>query len=316
MRISVVTPVYNEEKNVPELYRELSSVLRGMGVEYEIIAVNDRSTDGTAAALDAIAAKDPHFAVVHFRANHGQTAALMAGIDRAKGEIIVAIDSDLENDPADIPKLVAKLGEGFDIVSGWRTERWADRKVLRKIPSMSANWLIARMTGVRLHDHGCTLKAYRREVFDDVRLYGEMHRFIAAYLAIRGARVTELPVAHRPRIHGESKYGFSRVFRVILDLVLIAFLQRYMNRPMHFFGGLGFIALALGIIAGTTAVLFKIFDFRDFVATPLPIFSALLLIIGVVLIAMGILAEMVMRVYYEGQGKRPYTVGRHLNVVE
>lgn len=312
MRISVITPVYNEEKNIPILHEELSRALRPLG-EYEIIAVDDRSTDGTWGVMESIAKTDSRFRPVRFRSNQGQTAALMAGIDHASGEIIIAIDSDLENDPADIPKLLAKLDEGFDIVSGWRKERWADRKLLRRIPSMSANWLIAVMTGVQLHDHGCTLKVYRREVFDGVRLYGEMHRFIAAYLATRGARVAEIPVAHRPRIHGESKYGFSRVFRVILDLVLIKFLQRYLNRPMHFFGGLGFISLTLGVVAGTTAVLFKIFEFRDFVATPLPIFSALLLIIGVVLIAMGILAEMIMRVYYEGQGKRPYVVGKKVN---
>jgi glycosyltransferase involved in cell wall biosynthesis len=313
MKLSVVTPVYNESKNLPELHKQLTEVLSSLPYPYEIIATDDKSKDDSGAVLDRLAAKDARLKVIHFRANRGQTAALQAAIDHANGEVIIAIDSDLENDPKDIPKLLKRLDEGYDIVSGWRSGRWHDQKLARRIPSMTANLLISRMTGVKLHDHGCTLKVYRREVFDDVRLYGEMHRFIAAYLARGGASIAEEEVNHRPRIHGKSNYGMSRVFRVLLDLVLVKFLNRYMNRPLHFFGGLGFVSLALGSIAFFAAVVLKFIGLRSFVATPLPVFSALLIIVGVLLVVMGILAEMIMRVYYEGQNKRTYIIRSKTN---
>ncbi len=313
MKISVITPVHNEAGNLPQLHQELSSVLSGLGHEWEIIAINDLSSDGSDVVLEEIAASDPKFKVIHFRTNQGQTAAWQAGIDHATGDTIIMIDSDLENNPADIPALLEKLSEGYDIVSGIRQGRWSDQKILRRFPSVVANKLILYMTGVTIKDHGCSLKVYRREVFDNIRLYGEMHRLIIAYLARNGVRIAEIPVDHRPRTYGESKYGFSRVFRVLLDLVLIKFLRRYMHRPMHFFGGLGFVSLALGVTAGISAIVLKFAHYRDFVATPLPVFSALLLIVGVVLVSMGILAEMVMRVYYEGQGKRPYVIRRTTN---
>ena len=313
MKLSVVTPIYNESKSLPELHKQLTEVLSSLKQPYEIIAVDDKSKDDSGAVLDRLAAGDPHFKVIHFRANRGQTAALQAAIDHSDGDIIIALDSDLENDPKDIPKLLKRLDEGYDIVSGWRSGRWHDQKLARRIPSMTANLLISRMTGVKLHDHGCTLKVYRREVFDDVRLYGEMHRFIAAYLARGGASITEEEVNHRPRLYGKSNYGMSRVFRVLLDLVLVKFLNRYMNRPMHFFGGLGFVSLALGGVAFTAAIALKLFHVRDFVATPLPIFAALLIIVGALLVVMGILAEMIMRVYYEGQDKRPYIIRSKTN---
>lgn len=314
-KISIVTPVHNEEKNITDLCRELTAALSPYGGDHEIIAIDDGSTDGSWGVLSDIAAKDHHVKPIRFRANQGQTAALMAGIHNAKGDIIVAIDSDLENDPNDIPKLVQALESGTaDIVSGWRVKRWMDRGLSRRLPSLLANRLISAITGLRLHDHGCTLKAYRRNVFEGVELYGDMHRFIAAYLFWRGAKVIEMPVAHRPRRHGASHYGISRTFRVLLDLVVIKFLNAYMTHPMRFFGGLGFAALSIGTLAGFAAIVLKILDLRAFVDTPLPVFSALFLIVGVQLIVMGILAEMLMRTYYESQGKKTYVISEKKNM--
>ncbi|MEK7118024.1 MAG: glycosyltransferase [Patescibacteria group bacterium] len=249
------------------------------------------------------------------------------GINNAEGDIIVTIDGDLENDPADIPRVILALGSGlptatgkmqageYDIVSGWRKGRWKENGLSRRLPSRVANWLISRIAGLTLHDHGCTLKAYRREVFHGVELYGDMHRFVAGYLSWRGARVTEIPVAHRPRRHGSSHYGLSRIFPVLLDLVVMKFLNTYMNHPMRFFGGIGFISFLLGFLAGVASVVLKLLDAKDFVETPLPIFSALLLIVGVQMIVMGILAEMLMRTYYESQGKKPYIVAEKINLI-
>lgn len=313
MKISVVTPMLNEAESFPHLYEELVRVLEKTGNSFEIIAVNDGSTDNTDQVLKAYAEKDKRLKVIRFTVRRGQTAGLSAGIHHASGDVIVTIDSDLENNPDDIPKLLKKLEEGYDIVTGWRQGRWADQRFTRKIPSMAANKLISKISGLTLNDNGCTLKVYRRSVFDGIELYGEMHRFIPAYLVSRGAKVAELPVDHRPRRFGESKYGFSRVFRVLLDLVLMKFLNKYMNRPMHFFGGIGFISLFLGFIAGSASIVLKIFHVRDFVSTPLPIFSALLIIVGVQLVVMGVLAEMLMRTYYESQRKYPYLIKEKVN---
>ncbi len=313
MKLSVVTPIYNEKGNLERLYKELMDVLGVTGKEYEIIAVNDGSRDGSRETLKELAKKDRRFKVIHFNANHGQTAALLAGIDNASGEIIVMIDSDLENNPEDIPRLLQKIDEGYDVVSGWRKERWGDKKFRRKLPSILANKLISKITGVPLHDYGCILKAYKRDVIVGIRLYGEMHRFIPAYASWRGARVTELPVDHRPRTYGKTNYGISRTFRVLLDLLVIKFLDKYMNRPMHFFGGLGFVSLALGFVAGGMAIIFKLIHYRNFVETPLPTFSALFIIVGVQLIVMGILAEILMRTYYESQDKKPYFIKERIN---
>lgn len=313
MKISVVTPIYNEEKNIPILFRELSSVLAGLKVEYEIIAVNDGSKDGSYEVLFNLSQKDPHYKVINFKANCGQTAALSAGIDNATGDIIVPIDSDLENDPHDIPRLLEKLNDGFDVVSGWRQNRWAGHFFTRKFPSVVANWLISKITGVSLHDYGCILKAYRREVLFGTQLYGEMHRFIPAYASWNGAKVSEIIVTQRQRLHGKSNYGFGRIFRVLLDLVVIRFLDKYMNKPMHFFGGIGFISFGVGSIAGIIAVGLKLFHIRDFVTTPLPVFSALFLIVGVQLVAMGILAEILMRIYYQSQDSKSYRIKEKIN---
>lgn len=308
VHISVVFPVYNEAGNVRPFLERLSGTLRGMGAPYEIIAVDDGSTDDSYAQLMHEKKKVPHLSLIRFQRNFGQTAALSAGIESAHGDVIVTIDSDLENDPADIPRLVEKLDEGYDVISGWRQNRWESAFFTRQLPSKAANWLISRLSGVPLHDYGCTLKAYRASVIKGVRLYGEMHRFIPAYAAWQGGRVAELPVKHTPRTQGASKYGFGRVFKVLLDLVVVVFLHRYMNRPMHFFGGLGFVSLLVGVAAGLAAVLLKVMGLKSFVATPLPVFSALFIIVGVQLVMFGVIAEMLMRIYYESQDRRPYLI--------
>lgn len=313
-KLSIVTPIHNERENIPEFYKELIAALSTFKNDYEVIAVDDGSTDGSWTELKRVARNDGGFRVVRFRTNQGQTAALLAGIHHAKGDIIVTIDSDLENDPVDIPRLFAALESGdHDIVSGWRKERWKDQGLSRRLPSIIANWLISRITGLTLHDHGCTLKAYRRGVWDGVELYGDMHRFIAGYLSWRGARVTEVPVAHHSRRHGRSHYGMSRIFPVLLDLVVMKFLNTYMNHPMRFFGGIGFVSFFLGFTAFILAVLLRLLNIADLVTTPLPVFSALFIIVGVQMIVMGILAEMLMRTYYESQGKKPYMIAETLN---
>jgi dolichol-phosphate mannosyltransferase len=276
--------------------------------------VNDGSKDNSFEVLHKHAKRDKRIKVVNFITNFGQTAALRAGIDHASGDVIVPIDSDLENDPADIRKLVAKLEEGYDVVSGWRRDRWEGSFLTRKLPSTTANALISIITQTPLHDYGCTLKAYRADVLKDVKLYGEMHRFVPAYAAWRGGKVTEMVVSHRPRKYGKSNYGITRTFRVLLDLVLLRFLHKFMNRPIHFFGMVGFFSLALGVIAGTVAVALRLAIGLSLISTPLPTLAALLIIVGVQFIGMGILAEVLMRVYYESQDKTPYTVRETLNV--
>lgn len=312
MKISIVIPVYNEEGNVKELHKELLSVLRPLNVSYEIIWVNDGSKDRSLVALEEIAKADPNSKIIDFVRNFGQTAAMSAGIKQAVGDIIIPMDADLQNDPIDIPKFLKKIEEGYDVVSGWRKDR-KDAFVMRKIPSWIANSIIATITGVHIHDYGCSMKAYRRDIIQGVLLYGEMHRFIPAYASWHGGSVTEIVVHHRARVHGVTKYGISRTFRVILDLILIKFLSKYMNRPIHFFGGLGFMSVTLGVVAALAALYLRLFHSMPLITTPLPIFSAMLVIVGVQLIAMGIIAEMVMRVYYESQGKQPYSIKRVIN---
>lgn len=316
MKLSIVIPVFNEEKNLPILFKAFGNVLTELGYPYEIIAVNDGSRDGSLAVLKSLATKNKNLKIISFRHNRGQTAALSAGISEATGDVIIPMDSDMENDPADIPKLLTKLDQGFDVVSGWRVNRWnggAINFLKRKLPSTLANKLISRVTKIKLHDYGCILKVYRREVLDNVMLYGEMHRFIPAYAARHGAMVTEMAVNYTPRKYGKSNYGLMRTFKVVLDLVVIVFLEKYMNRPMHFFGGIGFVSLGIGVLSGLTAIILKIIHLRDFVSTPLPVFSALFIIVGVVMIAMGIIAEILMRTYYESQGKKPYIISEKVN---
>jgi glycosyltransferase involved in cell wall biosynthesis len=312
MKISVVTPIYNEDKNIPILFKELSKVFQGLGQSYEIIAVNDGSSDESSAVLTDLAEKDERIKVIEFKTNTGQTGALSAGIDNSNGDVIITIDSDLENDPHDIPKLLSKIDEGYDVVSGWRRGRWKGKFFSRKLPSIIANWLISKITGLHLHDYGCILKAYKRDVIDGMTLYGEMHRFIPAYALWKGAKVTEVVVNQRQRLHGKSNYGLNRTFKVILDLVVIKFLDKYMNKPMHFFGGIGFISLFIGVLAGVGAVILRLFGLH-LVQTPLPVFSALFIIVGIQLIVMGIIAEILMRTYYESQDKKPYIIKNKIN---
>ncbi len=313
MEISVVIPVYNEEKSIPELFSEIVHVLEKEKLSFEIVAVNDASKDGSWGVMKKFAINDPRIKLINFRSNYGQTSAMSAGIKNATGNVIVPIDSDLENDPADIPKLLKKMKEGYTVVSGWRKDRWGNSAFTRKFPSIVANWLISRISGVYLHDYGCTLKAYERDIIQEVELYGEMHRFIPAYAKWKGGNVAEIPVAYRPRKFGKSSYGMSRIFRVLPDLILLKFFTKYMNRPIHFFGGLGFTSFAFGVISGLTAIGLKLAHLRDFVETPLPIFSALFIIVGVQLIVMGVLAEMVMRTYYESQNKTSYSIKERIN---
>ncbi len=309
--VSVVVPLFNEAENVRLLHDELEGVMGKLGRSYELILVDDGSTDGTSDLLAGLARENPRLTVVRFRRNFGQTAALAAGIEWASGDVIVPMDGDLQNDPADIGRLLDKMAEGFDCVSGWRKDR-KDKAVSRKLPSRVANWMISRVSGISLHDYGCTLKAYRRDVLEGVRLYGEMHRFIPIYAAWQGARVTELAVNHRARRFGHSKYGLNRVFKVLLDLMLVRFLFQYITKPIYVFGGFGLAALGAGGLAGATAVALKLLHVRDFVATPLPLLTVLLLLVGFLSLLMGLLAELVIRTYYESQDKRPYVVAEVL----
>ena len=305
--LSITIPLYNEEPNVQPLYERLVAALEPLGRPFEAILVNDGSTDGTEGALEALAARDPRVKVVHFRRNFGQTAAMMAGIHYASGEIIIPMDGDLQNDPADVAKLLAKLEEGYDVVSGWRRDR-KDNAVRRNFPSRLANLLISSISGVKLHDYGCSLKAYRRDVLKGVKLYGEMHRFIPIYASWEGARVTEVPVTHHPRVHGESKYGVDRVVKVVLDLMVVQFLARYANRPIYVFGTFGIGCVTLAVLAGLWAVYLKYFENTSFIQTPLPLLVVMLTVTGGMSVLMGLLAEIIMRTYYESQGKAVYIV--------
>lgn len=305
MKISVIVPIYNEVANLRPLQEQLRAALADL--DHEVILVNDGSSDGSDQALDDLAAEDDRFKIVHLRRNYGQTAAIMAAIEMSSGDILIPIDGDLQNDPADIPLLLDKLAEGYDVVSGWRRDR-QDAKVTRTFPSRVANWLISAISGVRLHDYGCTLKAYRRGVLEGVRLYGEMHRFIPIYASWAGGKVTEIAVRHHPRRHGESKYGLSRIPRVILDLIVIRFLDTALDRPMQFFGRFGLYSIGLSFLAGLWALWLKFFDDTSFIQTPLPLLVVLLFLIGVLCILLGLLAELQTRVYFESRGKPPYVV--------
>lgn len=307
--LTVTVPIYNEEANIAPLYEKIRAAVDALGKPWELVLVDDGSRDGSAALLDALAVRDPRVAVIHFARNYGQTAAMQAGMDHARGDVIVPMDGDLQNDPADIANLLAKLDEGYDVVSGWRRDR-QDHAIKRNLPSRLANSLISRVSGVRLHDYGCSLKAYRREVLDGVKLYGEMHRFVPIYAAWNGARVTEIPVAHHPRIHGESKYGLERVIKVVLDLMVVKFLFRYSSKPIYLFGGFGLLSIFLGVLAGLWSVALKLFYGTSFSVTPLPLLCVFLGVVGVLSILMGLLAEMLNRTYYESQAKPVYKVAR------
>jgi glycosyltransferase involved in cell wall biosynthesis len=311
--ISVTVPVYNEAKTLISLHDQLLPVLQGLEREWEIILVNDGSTDDSAQILDDLANKDTRLKVIHFRRNAGQTAAMMAGLDYARGEIIVPMDADLQNDPIDIPRLLEKLGEGYDVCSGWRKDR-QDHSLRRNLPSRVANWIISRVSGVHLHDYGCSLKAYRREVIKGVRLYGEMHRFIPIYASWLGARVTEIPVQHHPRLAGTSNYGLERIFKVVLDLIVVKFLDRYEQKPMHIFGGVGLINFLVSFLAGLMALWLKFWHGTSFILTPLPLLVVFSAITGVMCILMGLLAELTTRTMHESRARPTYVVGSLRNL--
>lgn len=306
MFLSIIIPIYNEEENVPKILGELKLALKELEKDYEIIAINDGSSDKSWEELKRATGSYPELKIINFQVNFGQALALRAGFENAKGDIIIPIDADLQNDPKDIPLLIDELNKGYDVVSGWRKDR-KDTYLNRVLPSKIANWIISKVTGISLNDYGCTLKAYRRELVKDIKLYGEMHRFIPVYCAQKGAKIQEVVVNHRPRIYGKTKYGIVRTYKVILDLLVLRFLFKYMHRPMHFFGGIGFISLSLGFVFVLWAVL-SFADSETNIILTLFIVASLLITIGVMLIAMGILAEMIMRVYFESRNKNPYTI--------
>lgn len=305
-KLSIVVPIYNEEKNIPELFKRIHQAVSGY--DYEIVAVNDGSRDQSWKALQEISDIYDNVRCVNFVRNFGQTAAIDAGIRHAEGEVIVLIDSDLENDPADIILLLNELDKGNDVVSGWRKNRWKNEFITRKLPSMMANKLISKISGVRLHDYGCTLKAYKASVIQNVHLYGEMHRFIPIYAKWYGGKVTEIPVSYAPRQHGKSNYGISRIYKVILDLLLIRFLDKYMNKPMHFFGGAGLLSFLVSFVLLVAAVALKVAAIKNFSQTQLVTISAFFGGTGIQLILIGVVSEMLMRTYYESQNKTPYMI--------
>jgi glycosyltransferase involved in cell wall biosynthesis len=305
--ISVFLPVYNEEPNLRPLHAKMTDALSTLGRTAEIIYVDDGSSDASLEVLREIASLDARVRVIALRRNYGQTAAMSAGIDAARGRVLIPMDADLQNDPADIRRLLEKLDEGYDVVSGWRKNR-QDKAVTRKFPSMLANRLISWIGGVPLHDYGSSLKAYRRDSLSDVRLYGEMHRFIPIYASWAGARVTEIPVDHHARTMGVSKYGLSRTLKVVFDLVTIKFMASYQTKPIYVFGSFGVLAFAVSFIAGLWALFLKLVHKADFVQTPLPVLAIVMFAVAVQFFLMGLLAEMQVRTYHESQAKTIYAV--------
>jgi dolichol-phosphate mannosyltransferase len=305
--ISVIIPIYNEEPSIPSLVERLFPILHGLGKSFEVIAVNDGSRDGSLTLLIQYAEQRQELKIVDFRRNFGQTAAMMAGIDHAGGDIIIALDADLQNDPEDIPRLLEKLYEGFDVVSGWRKDRM-DATIKRNFVSRVANRVISKISGVPLHDYGCTLKAYRADVIKGVRLYGEMHRFIPIYAAWLGGKVTELPVRHHPRQFGKSNYGLERVLKVVLDLIVVKFLDRYLVKPIYIFGGFGALALVASCLAFIAMIILKLAGDVSMISTPLPLLVVMTFLVGVLSILMGLLAEILVRTYFESQKRSHYLV--------
>lgn len=313
MDVSIVIPLYNEEENISELYCSLTNALQNDAIDYEIILVDDGSKDQTFHIITTLADRDQRLKAIRFRRNFGQTAAMAAGFNAAKGNIIIPMDGDLQNDPIDIPRLIAKIHDGYDVVSGWRHDR-QDTFITRKIPSILANALISNMTGVYLHDYGCTLKAYRREILEEINLYGEMHRFVPALASQVGAKVTEIPVKHHPRLHGVSKYGISRTLRVILDLMTVKFLLAYSTKPIQLFGKWGIYTIFFGCVTGSMTLYMKLVDHLSMNRNPLLILTAFLLFMGIQFIVLGLLGELNARTYYESQNKPIYVIRESINL--
>lgn len=304
-RLSIVIPLYNEAESVPALYEELTAALDALEIESEVIVIDDGSSDGSFAALEALHRRDPRWIILRFRRNHGQTTALSAGFQKARGDVVITLDADLQNDPQDIPRLLTKLDEGYDIVSGWRRDR-KEPLLTRRLPSALANRLISRVTGVHLHDYGCTLKAYRSVVVKNIQLYGELHRFIPAVASQIGVQVTEIAVNDRPRRYGSSKYGISRTIRVLLDLVTVRFILGYSTRPLQVFGGLGLLTGGVGVVIGLILSFEKLAFNVDIGNRPLLILAVLLVIAGVQLVSIGLVAEILVRSWHEMRGHPVY----------
>lgn len=313
--LSLFLPVLDEEENLRPMHAKIQSALDSLSKAAEIIYIDDGSTDQSLEILKSIAAEDKRVRVISLRRNYGQTAAMSAGIDAAKGEILIPMDADLQNDPADIARLLEKLDEGYDVVSGWRKNR-QDKLISRKIPSQIANRIISLIGGVSLHDYGCSLKAYRRDVIQDVKLYGEMHRFIPIYASWAGARVTEIPVDHHARTVGKSKYGISRTLKVIFDLITIKFMASYQTKPLYVFGAFGMLAFFVSVLAGVWAFALKMFYGTSFILTPLPIITIVMFAIAVQFFLMGLLAELQVRTYHESQDKAIYAVRERIGFDE
>ena len=313
MDLSLIVPVYNEEENLPLLYQAVQETMKSLQLEWEIILVDDGSKDSSAKVLEELAAKDAeHVRVLLLRRNFGQTAAISAGIDHASGAVIIPLDADMQNDPADVPMLLEKINEGYDLVSGWRINR--QDNMSRTLPSQMANWLISQVTGVHLHDYGCTMKAYRREVLSGFHLYGEMHRFIPVYANAEGAKMTEVPVHHHPRKFGKAKYGLERTLKVILDLFTVKFLTSYAKKPIYLFGGAGFAMGGLGALMLIFLFIRRIFFFVSVFESPLFIMAIMISILGFQSVLMGLIAELLARTYHESQDKLTYNVRRGINI--
>ncbi len=316
MNLSLIIPVYNEAENLPLLHQRVKQALESLDMGWEVIYVDDGSRDESLKILEEMAANDPQrVTVVSFRRNFGQTAAIAAGIDHAQGELIVLMDADLQNDPADIPMMIDKISEGYDVVSGWRVNR-QDRLFSRKLPSHVANWLISLVTGVHLHDYGCTLKAYRREVLTGFRLYGEMHRFIPAYASSVGASIIEVPVHHHPRQFGKTKYGLSRTLKVVLDLFTVKFLISYANKPIYLFGGTGAVLIGISLITLLALIIRRITLNEHLIRSPLLLLSVMLFILGFQSLLLGLIAELLARTYHESQRKPTYVIRRVIRHTE
>ena len=309
--LSIIIPVYNEADNIKFLIKKITDCLKDY--KYEVLFINDGSTDNTEKIIEEIIKLDDRIVCINFKRNYGQTAALQAGFDYSKGKIIVALDGDLQNDPKDIPKLISKINEGFEVVSGWRKKR-KDDALSRVLPSKIANYIISKITGVKLHDYGCTLKAYKKEVVKNIKLYGEMHRFIPIYACWEGAKVSEVVVSHNPRYSGESKYGISRVPKVMLDLMVVKFFDKLISRPIHLFGKLGFWLITLGLLFSVYAIWLKIFKDISFILTPLPLLIIFFLLSGMLCVLLGIIAEIQSRIYFQAGENKSYLVRNIINI--
>ncbi|MFZ0887819.1 MAG: glycosyltransferase family 2 protein [Candidatus Binataceae bacterium] len=308
MDLSVVIPLLNERDNLRPLHDELARVLEGLGKSYEMLFIDDGSTDGSADVLREIKGGDPHVRVIRLARNSGQTAALACGLKHAAGDVVIAMDGDGQNDPSDIPRLVEKLDEGYDLVSAWRPDRWRDQWLTRRVPSIAANALISRMTSVKLHDYGCTFKAYRRELAQQLMLYGEMHRFVPAIAAELGARIAEVEVNFRVRRSGLSKYGLGRAIRTLLDLLTVLFLSGYSTRPIQVFGAIGLVIGGIGGLWAALLVFEKIVLGYELAKRPALLLSVLLMVVGVQFVSLGLIGEMIARTYHESQGKPIYVI--------